>query len=273
VFYGGCMLFDDTEYVDATVDTQPYPENPNFYNSTVTLYFKLKSTQKALELEEKINNLQLGGALKLNDEEVESLIWRYKGLKVSKKVYEEYNHQINAVLAKSIVTIQELSITDGLTNIFNRRHFNTIFPQAINLAKRKNDLLCFILIDIDYFKRYNDTYGHIMGDHALISVASVLKNSLKRVDDYCFRLGGEEFGIILRTDRIDQAHTLARTILKSIEDLKIEHQGNKASSYVTISMGVVCKNGDDITNADEIYKEADELLYKAKDNGRNRLEW
>jgi diguanylate cyclase (GGDEF)-like protein len=272
VFYGGCVLFDDTEYIDVTLDTQPYLENTNFYNTTITLYFKLKPIQKALHLEEKINNLQLGGTLKLSDEEVESLIWRYKGLKVSKKVYEDYSHQINSVLTKSIVTIQELSITDGLTNIFNRRHFNTIFPQAINLAKRKNELLCFILIDIDYFKRYNDSYGHVMGDHALISVASVLKNNLKRTDDYCFRMGGEEFGIILHTDRIDQAHTLARTILQSIETLKIEHKGNKASPYLTVSMGVVCKYGNNISDLDEMYKEADELLYKAKDNGRNRIE-
>jgi diguanylate cyclase (GGDEF)-like protein len=272
VFYGGCILFDDTEYVDVTVETQPCHQNPDFHNSTVSVYFKLKSTQKALDLEEKIDNLQLGSTLQLSEEEVQSLIWRYKGLKVSKKVHEEYSHQLNSILAKSIITIQELSITDGLTNIFNRRHFNTLFPQAINLVKRKNELLCFILIDIDYFKVYNDTYGHLMGDSALMMVASALKNHLKRADDYCFRLGGEEFGIILHTDRIDQAHTLARTILKSIEDLKIEHRGNKASAYVTASMGVVCKHGDDINDPDEMYKEADELLYKAKSNGRNRIE-
>lgn len=272
VFYGGCLLFDDTEYVDVVFETQPCLENSNFHSTTVTVYFKLKSSQKALHLEEKINKLQLDEKLQLSDEEVESLIWRYKGLKVSCKAFEEYNHQINSVLSKSILTIQELSITDGMTNIFNRRHFNTIFPQAINLAKRKNTLLCFALMDVDYFKRYNDTYGHAMGDHALISVANVLKNSLQRANDYCFRVGGEEFGIIFHTETIDQAHTLAGTILQKVEKLNIEHQGNEASPYLTISMGVVCKYGNAISDVDEMYKEADDLLYEAKSKGRNRIQ-
>lgn len=205
VFYGGCILFDDIEYVDVTSDTQPYLENSNFYNSTITLYFKLKPKQKALFLEDKINNLQIGDSLQLSNEEIESLIWRYKGLKVSKKYQENYNYQINSALSKSIITIQNLAITDGLTNLFNRRHFDNIFPKAINLAKRKNELLCLMLIDIDYFKRYNDTYGHLMGDHALISIANTLKNNLQRADDYCFRVGGEEFAILFHTERVDQA--------------------------------------------------------------------
>ncbi len=92
--------------------------------------------------------------------------------------------------------LQELSITDELTTLYNRRYFNDIFPKLINSAKREDLSVCFAIMDIDYFKAYNDTYGHICGDNALTSVSKSLKDSLSRADDYCFRLGGEEFGIL-----------------------------------------------------------------------------
>jgi len=95
--------------------------------------------------------------------------------------------------------IEEISITDGLTNIYNRRHFNDVFPSYLNSLKRENGLFSFLIMDVDYFKQYNDLYGHQKGDDVLKLIAQVLKDKAHRSDDYCFRLGGEEFGLLFKS--------------------------------------------------------------------------
>jgi len=190
-------------------------------------------------------------------------------------IYNEHNEKIGYTSIRQDITdkkiIEEISITDGLTNIYNRRHFNEQFPKIINSAKRNNELVCFLIIDIDHFKQYNDTYGHQMGDDVLINVAKVFKDSLHRADDSCYRLGGEEFGIIFKSENQKDALEFSNKIKQNIENLKIEHKQNSASNYITASMGLVCKYANDIENDDIIYKEADDLLYDAKDNGRNKV--
>lgn len=168
--------------------------------------------------------------------------------------------------------VEEISITDGLTNIFNRRHFNEIFPKAINSAKRKDELICFLLMDIDHFKQYNDHYGHQEGDNVLIEFALCMKQSLQRVDDVAFRLGGEEFGIIYKAESKEKALQFANTVRLNIENLKLKHEYNSASAYITASMGLVCKNAQAIKDMDEAYKEADDLLYRAKQSERNQVQ-
>lgn len=167
--------------------------------------------------------------------------------------------------------IEEISITDGLTGIYNRRHFNELFPKIINSAKRKNELVSFTIMDVDHFKQYNDTYGHQMGDEVLIQVVNAIQNSLHRADDYSFRLGGEEFGVIFKSDTQEKAYSFANTIRKNIEKLHIVHGGNSVSDYVTVSMGVICENANNMNNINELYKRADDLLYKAKESGRNKI--
>ena len=166
--------------------------------------------------------------------------------------------------------IEIISITDGLTNIYNRRYFDEIFPKIINSAKRKNELISFLFMDIDHFKQYNDNYGHQKGDEVLIEFAKCLKNSLNRSSDYAFRLGGEEFAIVYQCNTKEKAIEFANTIKNNIENLKIKHEFNSASSYITASMGLICKNANDII-VDEVYKEADNLLYEAKKSGRNQI--
>lgn len=166
-------------------------------------------------------------------------------------------------------TIEAISITDGLCGINNRRHFDNIFPKIVNSAKRNNEQVCFLILDIDYFKQYNDIYGHQKGDEVLKKIAKSLTESLQRGDDHCFRLGGEEFGIIFKAENKKLALDFANIIRINIENLKIPHSNSDISKYVTASMGVVCKNANDIKNTDEIYKDADDLLYKAKDSNRN----
>jgi len=168
-------------------------------------------------------------------------------------------------------TIEKISITDGLTGIYNRRHFNDMFPRLIDSTKRDDGTICFLIMDIDHFKQYNDTYGHQMGDKALVSVAKIISSSLNRADDYGFRLGGEEFGIIFKAKTKEKAKLFADKFKQNIENLKIEHENNSASNYITASMGLVFVKANEIESIKKIYKEADELLYKAKETGRNRV--
>ncbi|MEA3353326.1 MAG: diguanylate cyclase [Campylobacterota bacterium] len=167
--------------------------------------------------------------------------------------------------------IEEISNVDGLTNLYNRRFFDNIFLDQIKISQRNKKILVFVMMDIDHFKQYNDTYGHQAGDITLKKVASVIKKSLKRPDDYTFRLGGEEFGMLYKVKNINEAVAIADNTRKDIEALEIEHTGNSASKFVTISMGVYTIEADKDYDVEEIYKATDELLYKAKQKGRNQV--
>lgn len=167
--------------------------------------------------------------------------------------------------------IEEISITDGLTGIYNRRHFDKILPDYINNAKRNNEIITFVMMDIDHFKQYNDNYGHQKGDEVLIDVAKELKEYMKRADDYCFRLGGEEFGLLYKSNDISKSKEFALKILKGIENMKIEHKYSSVSDYITVSMGASCHDASNISNVDNLYKTTDDLLYKSKKEGRNKV--
>ncbi len=188
-------------------------------------------------------------------------------------IYDETNTKIGYTAIRQNITnqklIEEISITDGLTNIYNRRHFNDQFIKVINSSKRNNELVCFLLMDIDHFKQYNDNYGHQAGDEVLIKFALSLKSSLNRAEDTCYRLGGEEFGIVFKSESKEKALLFANKIRTNIEQLKIIHEHNSASKYITASMGLVCHYANDIENDDIVYKESDDLMYKAKESGRN----
>jgi diguanylate cyclase (GGDEF)-like protein len=127
-----------------------------------------------------------------------------------------------------------------------------------------------MMLDIDFFKQYNDTYGHIEGDYALKSVAKVLKDTLRRPGDFVFRLGGEEFGVLLtNTDETNSAK-LARDIGEAIKAREIKHKNSAVNEFVTISIGVVCCIADKALNEELLFSRADEMLYEAKDSGRDR---
>lgn len=190
-------------------------------------------------------------------------------------IFNDKNIKVGYTAVRQDITdkknVEIISITDALTDIFNRRHFNKLFLKIINSARRKNELVSFLIMDIDHFKQYNDTYGHQKGDDALKEVAKAIKNSLKRADDYCFRLGGEEFGVIFKPENIQESIDFSEKIRKNIEKIHIEHKNSSASSYVTVSAGLVSLNSYDIKDEDEVYKLADDLLYEAKENGRNNV--
>jgi len=167
--------------------------------------------------------------------------------------------------------IAELSITDYLTKLYNRRHFSSIFNSELKRAKRDQKTFILMILDIDYFKQYNDTYGHDSGDNVLKSVADALKSTLKRSQDFIFRLGGEEFGIITSDIDYEGVDILSNNLLESIRSLNIEHKGSKIDNIITISIGVKILYNDVNLSELEIYKLADAALYKAKDLGRDQI--
>jgi diguanylate cyclase (GGDEF)-like protein/PAS domain S-box-containing protein len=166
--------------------------------------------------------------------------------------------------------ISEISITDFLTELYNRRHFNTIFDLEFKRAKRDKKNFILLILDIDFFKQYNDTYGHDGGDIVLRKISDIIKATLKRPNDYLFRLGGEEFGIITSDIEYIGVVRLCNRLLSSVIDLKIKHRTSLVNDFVTISIGAqIVKTSSDI-NKNLVFKFADNALYEAKKQGRNR---
>lgn len=158
-----------------------------------------------------------------------------------------------------------------MTSLYNRRYFDEIFDNFLKIQQRTKQIAVFIILDIDYFKQYNDTYGHLAGDEAIKMVAKHLKNSLKRAGDMVFRLGGEEFGILYTEQSRSQALSFAESIRKKIEDEKIEHNQSYISEYLSVSIGVIIIEPEVANNITDIYRYADKALYRAKEDGRNRV--
>ena len=166
--------------------------------------------------------------------------------------------------------LENVSYTDSLTGLHNRRYFNYIYQKEIKRAKRGLNYITFMMLDIDFFKQYNDTYGHVEGDFALKSVAKVLQDTLKRPSDYVFRLGGEEFGVLLSETNESDSAKLARDICDAVRGRELKHEKSSVNEFVTISIGVVCCVADDALDEKILVERADEMLYKAKESGRDR---
>jgi len=159
---------------------------------------------------------------------------------------------------------------DVLTGIYNRRFFNKNMKRIISSLSRSGGLLSMLIIDIDFFKRYNDTYGHVEGDNCLKIVAQTLFNSITRADDFVARYGGEEFVVVLPYTDERGAQHIAEKLLFNIRNCNIPHEKNDAASCLTISIGVTTGKVLHTHNTDDFVKKADEMLYKSKQNGRNR---
>lgn len=170
--------------------------------------------------------------------------------------------------------IEEMSVTDELTKLFNRRFFNRTFEAEFNRCKRDGKRFTYLIMDVDNFKKYNDTYGHQLGDHVLTAIGEVLRHHTQRAGDFAFRLGGEEFGALLNCASEEEACNNADAIRQAILDLSIAHTRNPPYDNITVSVGVKSllplHSAEQTT--DMVYKDADELLYLAKENGRNRIE-
>lgn len=167
--------------------------------------------------------------------------------------------------------LEKLSMYDGLTNIRNRRFFDETFEKTFNEIKRDKKSLAVLMIDIDFFKPYNDNYGHGQGDETLRKVAKALEKTIKRPSDFVARYGGEEFVILLKDINKDGVEAVANNLLNAVRELKITHEFSKIENYVTISIGASFYNSSsDITKLELLLK-ADETLYNVKNSGRNNF--
>jgi diguanylate cyclase (GGDEF)-like protein/PAS domain S-box-containing protein len=168
---------------------------------------------------------------------------------------------------------EALSVTDELTSLSNRRHFNNLFPQEIARAEREQKTFVLMIIDVDYFKSYNDNYGHQQGDNVLQQIARVLQDTLRRAGDFAFRIGGEEFAVIVTVENNADAVVIAENLRRSVEGLGLAHEHSEVASVVTISIGVKTHHcgGDQPAQTDLIYRLADDALYQAKEKGRNQV--
>jgi len=162
------------------------------------------------------------------------------------------------------------AITDALTNIYNRRYFDLVFDRQYTKALAEHKPYTFFMIDIDNFKKYNDRYGHQQGDTALQNVAKTIKIQLNRESDYLFRLGGEEFAILLFNTNHAYIEKLSSHIHAAIASLHIPHEDNEDYGTLTISMGITTAMELSNISKFEIYESADKALYRAKHSGRNQ---
>jgi diguanylate cyclase (GGDEF)-like protein len=168
------------------------------------------------------------------------------------------------------VELQRLSTTDSLTGIANRRMFDELLSREWRRCGRMKKPLSLIMVDVDHFKRYNDTCGHLAGDVCLKSVATQLVRSGSRPGDLVARYGGEEFALVLGETEVDGAHWVANNVRQRVADMKMKHPSSSLN-FVTVSCGVSTVVPDDTMSLDILLKSADRALYMAKAQGRDRV--
>jgi diguanylate cyclase (GGDEF)-like protein len=167
--------------------------------------------------------------------------------------------------------LRELALIDSLTQVPNRRYFDDYLHQEWRRTLRESTSLSLILCDVDFFKPYNDTYGHQKGDETLRAIAKALKNTVQRPGDVVARYGGEEFGIILPATTSIGAARISEEIQRSVSYLAIPHEPSEVSQYVTLSLGIASIQPQQPLSPEQIVEHADRALYQAKRQGRNQF--
>ncbi len=178
--------------------------------------------------------------------------------------------QAEARLQRANEELQRLATLDGLTQVANRRYFDDRLQQEWRRMLRDRSPLCLILCDVDYFKRYNDHYGHQAGDDCLRQVAQTIHDTVHRAADLVARYGGEEFAIILPNTSVDGGHQVAEAVRQAVQALHIHHATSPVASSVTLSMGIASIIPTLDTAISDLLLSADQALYEAKRQGRNR---
>lgn len=166
--------------------------------------------------------------------------------------------------------MRKLVFLDGLTGVYNRRYFDQHIATEMARAVRNKTSLAVIMVDVDFFKRFNDRYGHQTGDDCLRLVSQTLKEGLRRPADLVARYGGEEFACILPETGFTDAMTIAKELEHKVRAKNFPHADSDAASVVTVSLGVSCRDAEGTESAAELVALADTQLYQAKRSGRGR---
>lgn len=189
---------------------------------------------------------------------------------LNRKKYEEIRQLTHAKLVESNTKLNRQASIDKLTQLANRRYFDHVLEEEIRRASRDNSLLCVIFCDIDYFKNYNDCYGHVAGDNCLKKISQILKQSFQRAGDFVARYGGEEFAIILPRIDYENAFESADKMRRRLFNLDLPHRGSPLGR-ISLSAGVTCLKNNCVDSMEDLISGADKALYRAKQHGRNRV--
>lgn len=224
--------------------------------------------QETVDLE-KLNRSELiQYALELEQKYHQS-VQEFDHLKAQLEINELVLDTQKKMVEDALSEIHELSITDYLTKLHNRRYFNDIFNKELRRAIRDQSFLTLAIFDVDNFKLYNDSYGHQKGDAVLVAIGGLLQSALKRPSDYAFRLGGEEFGVLVCGLDATESYSFCEHIRVQIEELKIPHEHNCVSDFVSVSFGIVSTLPTLKTDLAYLYNQADQALYRSKAEGKN----
>jgi diguanylate cyclase (GGDEF)-like protein len=177
----------------------------------------------------------------------------------------------NIELSGLVEQLKNLAETDALTELLNRRKFNEIITREWHRSLRSGVSLALIIIDVDFFKNYNDSYGHLKGDDCLKMVGHLLKEKFRRANEFVARYGGEEFAVVMAQSEMDEGIAACHRLIEAVTSLAIPHGHSKAADHVTVSAGIVAHVPHEGESLEDFINRADQALYKAKETGRNRF--
>lgn len=202
---------------------------------------------------------------------MEAISKRKADLEIVVKTIMEHGDIMDTQWAQKLSEMNKIASIDGLTQIPNRRRFDEHLGHQWKQMIRERSPICLILLDIDHFKQFNDTYGHLAGDDCLKQVAQVLEGCVHRPSDLIARYGGEEFAAILPQTTLEGAIEVAQRVQTEIASLKILHEKSSASNYLTLSIGIASSIPTPEQSFSKLLDEADQYLYLAKQQGRDRI--
>jgi diguanylate cyclase (GGDEF)-like protein len=195
----------------------------------------------------------------------------YGGLLNQFRKVVRWSDKTSTGLIADKIEMQNLSRRDALTGLYNRRFMEESLERYIEFLSVAGDALSVLMIDIDFFKKYNDAYGHGRGDSCLKSIANALADGIRREGSFIARYGGDEFIAVLSGADENSAGIVADRLLEQVRDLRLPHAASDAADFVTISIGIAAGVVDGKSRADDYVKRADEALFISKQSGRNRL--
>jgi diguanylate cyclase (GGDEF)-like protein len=240
-------------------------------NELATLAIPVIFISALVETVDKIKGFELGCVDYINKPfQIEEVLARIE-IHLSLIRLQQQLQQAKYALELANQLLYKQTISDGLTQIANRRHFDNYLTQEWKRALREKQSIALLICDIDFFKQYNDIYGHQCGDKCLKYVAQTIEKVTKRPADLVARYGGEEFGVILPNTQIIGAVEIGEKICCAIRNLNIPHAKSSAANHVTLSIGINCMIPTAEYNMSEFIEIADKALYQAKDKGRNQF--
>lgn len=279
VLFGGFMLFDDLTFFNVEIVSTAFEDHLPFQRTIFKMTFKPKTefTIDASSCEMEVDTV--GRCKKYIDE----LLVHAQHRESLYSLREQYIQEMEALLKNSVAALKktrndlivsnnQLSIeatTDSLTGLYNKRYFYQQIKQFCAIAKRRKYALYVIIVDIDYFKDFNDHYGHLEGDKVIAAVAECVKNVFKRGEDIACRFGGEEFVCVSLNEKESEIFDMAEKLKQEVLGKNIIHARSKVSDFLTISIGSTVGQANDM-QIEKLLALADKALYKAKNQGRNR---